>query len=74
MKILRVSKCTNKTHLYAACKRLTSDVRSHKAESGGMEKAVPCKQKPKNATAVTPTSDKIDVKTKTAIKDKKRII
>ena len=55
MKILRVAKCTNKTHLYAACKRLTSDVRSHKAESGGMEKAVPCKQKPKNATAVHQT-------------------
>lgn len=66
MEILRVAKCTNKTHLYAAYKRLTSQMYElGKSERRGMKKAVPCKQKTKRkAKAAIPTSDKIDFKTK----------
>ena len=39
----------NTTHIYAAYKRLTSDLKTHKTKSKGMEKDSPCKWKSKES-------------------------
>ena len=44
----------NKTHLYAAYKILTSDVRTHTTESEGMEKDVSWKWKQKETGVAVP--------------------
>ena len=38
----------NKAHIYAACKKLTSNLEAQ-TESEGMEKSIPCKQKSKDS-------------------------
>ena len=58
----------NKILIYAAYKRPTSKQGTH-IESEGLEKDIPCKQRPKAGVAIL-ISDKIDFKTKAVKRDK----
>ena len=61
---------TNKTHLYAAYKRLPSELKTQ-TESEGMEKDISCIWKwQESGGSSSLISDKIDFKTKSITKDK----
>ena len=61
----------NKTHLYAAYKRFTSDVRTHTDWSEEIKKKFYANRNQKKAVVAILISDKLDFKTKTVIRDKK---
>ena len=62
----------NKTHIYAVCKRPTSDLGTHiQTESERMEKDIPCKWKSKTAGVAILISDKIDFKIKNVTETRK---
>ena len=65
-------KKTNKTHLYAACKRLTSEdiSKPHRLKVKGWKNICPANGSEEKSGVTILTSDKIDFKTNTVIKDK----
>ena len=63
----------NKTQLYAVYKRLTLEVRTHTVKAKGWRKIFHANGNEKKVGVAILISDKIDLKIKTVIKDKKDI-
>ena len=65
-----VNRYENKTHLYAAYKRLTSDLKTPQTESEEMQKGINANGNANKARVAILISDKIDFKTKTVTREK----
>lgn len=64
----------NKIQLYAACKRFTSALRTHKDSNAEIEKHIPCKWKPKESRDGCIISGKTDFKSKIVTRQKSHYI